>query len=378
MHVLGWPLAPVKHIAWSQVNPFCGTITDFTLLRLKGIFLVRIKPTTVAKVRILVAEAIEKDFLSPAQAASLRGKLLWVWLLNKFGRARLHAFADRQYSRDEESLSAESSEDGDEKWPLGAVLLGALLFVQTMLSGLLPDIVFRAHDSDRAPIVVLSDAMWHPVNGSQLGAGTIAWIVWIPLRTGGGLLLFAFGDATESYLQRLYDLREQKNLICPLEESGIASPYFSKELEASLRENDVLHFADNKGVNAGARRAYSAAADLARIVSALYKRWAYLGIDPWLEYVASAANLSDDPSTVGVRSMNCVRWVQPSWRSFTPLWSTGVNESDASAGAKPEVGRGSLLSFLAPSTNSVSPPCASVQRRNSLEDSVPHRGLAAS
>ena len=35
---------------------------------------------------------------------------------------------------------------------------------------------------------------------------------------------------------------------------------------------------------------------MARIVSALYKRWAYLGIDPWLEYVASAANLSDDPS----------------------------------------------------------------------------------
>ena len=59
---------------------------------------------------------------------------------------------------------------------------------------------------------------------------------------------------------------------------------------------DVIHFADNKAANGGAVSAYSAAADLARIVSALHARWAVLAIDPWVEFVKSGANLADDPT----------------------------------------------------------------------------------
>ena len=49
-------------------------------------------------------------------------------------------------------------------------------------------------------------------------------------------------------------------------------------------------------MNAGAVRAYSKAADLAVVVRVLHARWAELGIDPWIEFVKSEANVSDLPS----------------------------------------------------------------------------------
>ena len=69
-----------------------------------------------------------------------------------------------------------------------------------------------------------------------------------------------------------------------------------KKLADSIRGKDVLHFADNKAANASAAKGYSGAADLARIVSALHGRWAELGIDPWVEFVKSEANIADEPS----------------------------------------------------------------------------------
>ena len=139
--------------------------------------------------------------------------------------------------------------------------------------------------------------MWRPDKSEPLlGWGTVAWVLWIPLSGGGGKLAYAHAQAPRWLLRHLYDLREQKTMIIPLEAVGIAGTYFSKKLESSIRGKDILHFADNKAANAGAAKGYSGAADLARIVSALHSRWAELGIDPWVEFVKSEANIADEPS----------------------------------------------------------------------------------
>ena len=77
---------------------------------------------------------------------------------------------------------------------------------------------------------------------------------------------------------------------------ALAAAYELASLADSFAGADVVHYADNKAANGGAVSAYSAAADLARIVSALHARWAVLAIDPWVECVKSGANLADDPT----------------------------------------------------------------------------------
>ena len=99
---LGSPFALEKHVFWNQQNAFSGVITDFRRLKSDGILLMRCKPSTVKKVRSLVADAMESESLTPAQAASLRGKLLWTWLYIKVGRSEMRPIAARQYGRDEQ------------------------------------------------------------------------------------------------------------------------------------------------------------------------------------------------------------------------------------------------------------------------------------
>ena len=97
--VLGWPLAIPKHVSWSQLSPFCGTITDFREIAAGGAISLRVKRSTVDKVHALVCEARQQDRLTPAEASSLRGKLLWVWLYAKVGRARIGVLAERQRAK---------------------------------------------------------------------------------------------------------------------------------------------------------------------------------------------------------------------------------------------------------------------------------------
>lgn len=147
--------------------------------------------------------------------------------------------------------------------------------------------------------MILSDARWAPVEGSVLGEGRVAWVAWVPGARGdgaGGKLMHADDAPTEAYLRALYDLRVQKTLVCPLEEVGIAAPYFSERLAPLIAGKQVIHLADNKAANAGARRASSSAADLARVISVMHAKWAQLGLSPWVGFVGSEANLADLPS----------------------------------------------------------------------------------
>ena len=63
-------------------------------------------------------------------------------------------------------------------------------------------------------------------------------------------------------------------------------------------------------INGVAVRGYSGARDLGRVVRAMQEAWQALGVDPWVEYVRSAANLAALPSrgdTARLRAMGAVR-----------------------------------------------------------------------
>ena len=59
--------------------------------------------------------------------------------------------------------------------------------------------------------------------------------------------------------------------------------------------------------NGAVVRAYSGARDLAAIVRAMRIAWRELSIDPWVEYVRSAANLADWPSRGKVAEILAMR-----------------------------------------------------------------------
>ena len=289
MMIFGCAFAVKKHVSWDPMSAFCGTVSDFRRLLSEGVVELSVKRSTVEKVQRMVAAARKADNLSPSQAASLRGKLQWVWLYAKVGRARLRALAARQYSQREES-------EGGDGWQLDAELLELFDYVDAFLGGAVPSVLYRVHGCDEPPVVVLSDARWAPVVGDHLGEGRVGWITWVPDEHGGGVMRHASAAPSRGYLQRLFDLRAQKTLVCPLEEVGIASPYLNDEFARDVAGWQVVHLADNKAANSGAVRAYSRAADLAKVVSAMHDRWSQLRITPWIEFVKSEANAADLPS----------------------------------------------------------------------------------
>ena len=312
---LGAQFALVKHVPWNRQNAFCGVVTDFRGLISEGVLRLRVKPTTLAKVRAMVDEARESRTLSGAQAASMRGKLLWTWMFVKVGRGELGPLAARQYGRDAEGAGTRGA-------GIGPQLARCLDVVSSFLRGRLPDVVMRAYDREaHAPVVVLSDAMFRP---PDIGRG--AYVVWVPARGGpGGWLGFADGAAKAAEVAAVRALREQKTLIMPLEAMAMGAPYFSPELQVAFAGCDVLHFADNKAANGAIVKAYSSAADLARIAGAMHVKWAELGVDPWIEFVASAANLSDEPSRCEYSWLVANGGVRLPW-AFPPLavWADGV------------------------------------------------------
>ena len=68
------------------------------------------------------------------------------------------------------------------------------------------------------------------------------------------------------------------------------------ELRDVMSGRMIIHFADNQAANGVAVKGYSGARDLSTVVRIMQDEWAEMGVDPWVEYVRSAANLADQPS----------------------------------------------------------------------------------
>ena len=161
-------LEHAKHLPWAVCgNPFIGVVTDFTKLPSHGEIEMSVKPTTVTKVRELVAKHRAAQLLTPTEAGALRGKSQWCFSYGGIGNVALHALAKRQYSKTQEhAISRE--------------LDGSLAFLEALFEGELPKVLIRARDSGEFPTLVLSDASWAPHPAHEFGLGYMAHIVYCP------------------------------------------------------------------------------------------------------------------------------------------------------------------------------------------------------
>ena len=310
---LGMLFSPEKSQPWSEVVASCGVVSDFCGTHIDGEVLARVKPSSRAKLISVLLAAKSVDSFPPSLAGSVSSKLRWV-TMGPVGRAATQPMRARQYA---------TEPDGEDlKWAISSCLplSTAIDFTLKLLSGEnLPDVVFKGIVSAMPPVMVWSDASWHPVSDSPNGAGRVAFIVYIP---GPGRLVFAESLVPASVLIRITALRRQQNLICPLEEIALAAPYFCPEIAGDLVGRDVLHFADNMAANGAAIKGYSAAPDLALIVSSMQLRIARRRIRLWIQFVPSKLNLADAPSRGDFRHLlglkaERVSFVFPSFDSWS-------------------------------------------------------------
>ena len=131
-----------------------------------------------------------------------------------------------------------------------------------------------------------------------------------------------------SLLAWSFHLREKTKFICFAEQIALASPYFSS-IASQFRGRKILHAADNKAANYGAVRGYSKCPDMCEVVYQMHMQGLRLGsVSPWIEYVPSKANLSDEPSRGVFRFLSFFPATQIEF-AFPPLpgWN-GVLDTD--------------------------------------------------
>ena len=163
LHVdCGFPLSARKHRAAAQVRKFKGVVTDFTKLRHDGVVRVYVDEGRREKILTRIEAALEEDALTPAQAASLVGKLTFTltWAFGKTGRAAKQPLQDR----------ANSDEADTELMPSTRRALRYLRDVVTHL----PPKEYNLREDPRPPVLIWSDAMY------ASGKGKGGFVVYIP------------------------------------------------------------------------------------------------------------------------------------------------------------------------------------------------------
>jgi len=118
-------------------------------------------------------------------------------------------------------------------------------------------------------------------------------------EAGPEIAVVASAPATQALLASIYKLRKQATLIHGLEALGLAAPYCSPRLQSHFRGRRVLRCADSQAAKGAMTRGYSAAPDLARIATGAHIAMAHMGLNFWLHYTRSDANIADLPTRDG-------------------------------------------------------------------------------
>ena len=283
------PLSDPKRLMWSSVPSALGVQSDFLSTHLDGVVRQRVAPQTCSKSLALAQQVLGSGELSPSLAGSLRGKFGYIFSLGSGARAVLSVIGRRQYA-----LVGRSGLLSGVRWALDTDLHQALGFIVELLQGDLPDLVFPGPRHSISPVVVFSDASWSPpFPPSLIGSGRVAFVVFVP---GRDLVIWAAQDVPEAVLLRLHGFRPRSTHIIPLEAIAMFSPLFCPALTGYFQGADVLWFGDNQTVNFSARKGYSTAPDVARLVSSWSLRGVELACRSWLHWVPSEFNIADPPS----------------------------------------------------------------------------------
>ena len=162
----------MKSQPWSQIVTSCGVVNNFTRTHLDGEVSTSMKPSSREKLISILSRAQADDYLPPHLAASIGPKLRWV-AIGPVGRAATQPIRVRQYEQEENEIGL--------PWRISSsvALRTSVEFILKLLTGPLPEVVFKGIGSGLPPILIWSDASWHPLPGSAVGAGRVAFVAFI-------------------------------------------------------------------------------------------------------------------------------------------------------------------------------------------------------
>ena len=282
--LLGFRLDVGKHERAKFANPFLGVITDFTMAHITGEASVRTKPERRLKLTAALREVIAKRSLTPAQSASLRGKLYFTCcsVYGRVGRAALRSFTSHQY--------------GKSNIP-SASLVAACVFFIILLRRELPRTV-QLLPSLSSALVVWSDA------ALERGVGRIGWVAYDP---ADNILLTSHWDVP-AWL--ILSFVHPTHCIGQLEILAALMVYLTLPAVRTA-ERRIFHYVDNTSAVMSLFKGYSAKSDSSRLVHIFSILQARLRFDIWWEYVPSKANIGDMPSRLDWSLLRALgaRWV---------------------------------------------------------------------
>jgi hypothetical protein len=292
LHVLmGIPLAGGdKDVDPAAANPFLGVVSDLSAV-CEGLVIMRAKTARVASILYTIHGMVQSGSASHAAMRTLVGKVEYTSstsVQGRFGRAALavlRAFEERSRGRTGAS----------DQLPLGGEVLLALTFLLRVLPLLRPkSIRLWGKGSRMPPVIVYTDARYERSNDNPAEIGIVIFDRSLP---AGEQWRHASALVPEWLMQKF---RPRQQYIGQLEVLAAVAAYTSNTgaegTRGSLRGRDVVHFIDNTGALFGLQKGYSGDLDSARLIHVFHAAVAAMGVNPWLEFVPSGANIADLPS----------------------------------------------------------------------------------
>ena len=293
--IVGFPFAEKKHQRMRYANAFLGVVNDAAVFI--GFMVVRVKEARRRKILKQLRAIRESGVLSPAVAASVRGKLQFMTTtaFAGVGRAPLQAFARRQYDK-----SGATAVDG----PLQAAIDALLEMIPLLPAKKIP--LSASGAGAEQCLYIWSDAMWEPLRDAdgeffvivdeetgvefRAARATLAFVVYVPWLKQW---YHSYMDVTIEIL-RLF-VPGKKTYIGQLEALAAAAVVYSLK-EEWLQGREAYMWIDNIGAKYGLQKGSSSREDTARIINAFVLRVARVEFRPWFEYIPSAQNIADLPS----------------------------------------------------------------------------------
>ena len=284
-------LDPRKTKPAASTNIVLGVVADLSPITTpEPHVLFRPDPDRVVAVLATFRRAYERRFLSPQEAASLRGKLLFTATAayGMVGRAATLPLVHRQYR------------DRVYGFYPGSDLHHSLLFYEAILPRLPPLRVPIAPDTTR-PLLVYSDASFSrvrvPVSSSPACTalrrrlrGGLGVVIYDPVD---GSVRVASGTPPWDILFASWST-DKKTYIAELEALAALAAYSTYPTLFAGRR--VHHFIDNTVALSAMVHGYAGKPELAKAVNVFHLQNAGLRTSVYLDWVPSKANIADLPS----------------------------------------------------------------------------------
>ena len=274
--LLGQSVEPKKRKPMGPRNIGLGVQLDLSSAHTALVVHASATAERVSKLLLDLATCRDADFLSPAHASSLRGKLGFVFGTSyfRFCYATLQPLMQREYYDVSTAFSPALCEMHD--------------FLECVLPSL-PPMALRLEPDRTPPLILYTDAMFVPCGPSGGPFARIGWCVFDPI--------------TRSAFHSHYELPEWyfsfftpglKTYIMQSEGIGALAPLLS--LPALFRGRSVVQFQDNTGALSALVHGYASKPDMTRLVNAYHLAQFLLRARVWFEWIPSEANLADLPS----------------------------------------------------------------------------------